>query len=163
MIINSFDNFSIGTFEPEHEIWNFFLTKRILLKHYENANQKKYSLHATGSAKSRIYARKSTKRGFSKKAIKRIKFFCCFRFLWISWRPGMLNWKQLVFLVSKILYKQYVELLLDSIIDKPDCAWWQFFGNYNNLIIEKAPLFNVSTSLVIQGKFSANNFEKCWD
>ena len=31
-----------GAFEPVHEIWNFFLAKSILLKHYENGNKKKY-------------------------------------------------------------------------------------------------------------------------
>ena len=45
----------------------FELTKSILLKHYENANKKKYS-----------YAGKSTKRGFSKKAIARIEIFLLF-------------------------------------------------------------------------------------
>ena len=34
-----------------------------------------FSLHVPGSAKSRIYAGKSTKRGFSEKAIARIDFF----------------------------------------------------------------------------------------
>ena len=29
-----------GTFEPVHEIQNFFLAKTILLKHYENGNKK---------------------------------------------------------------------------------------------------------------------------
>ena len=51
------------------------LTKNILLKHYEYAVKKKYSQHAPGPAKPRIYTGKSTKRGFSKKAITRIEFF----------------------------------------------------------------------------------------
>ena len=46
--------------------WNLiFLAKSILLKHYENGDKKIFSLHVPGSAKSRIYAGKSTKRGFS--------------------------------------------------------------------------------------------------
>ena len=55
--------------------FKFFLAKNILSKHYENGNEKKYSQLVQGSAKSRIYAGKSTKRGFSKKGLARIKFF----------------------------------------------------------------------------------------
>ena len=36
------------------------------------------------------------------------------RFLWISRRPGTLNWKQLVFLLSKILYKKCGILMVAS-------------------------------------------------
>ena len=81
-------------------IFKIFFAKNILLKHYENGNKKIFSQLVPGSAKSRIYAGKSTKRGFSE------NFFCCFRFLRISRRPGTLNWKRLVFLLSKILYKK---------------------------------------------------------
>ena len=42
------------------------------------AIRKKYSYNVPGSAKSRIYAGKSTKRGFSKKALKRIEIFFLF-------------------------------------------------------------------------------------
>ena len=63
------------------------------------------------SAKSRIYAEKSTKKGFSKKALVRIDFFFCFRFLWISRKPGTLNWEQVFFWLSKNLYKQCVYFL----------------------------------------------------
>jgi hypothetical protein len=55
--------------------FEFFLAKSILLKHYENGKKKKYPKHVPGSAKSRIYAGKSTKRRFSKKALERIDFF----------------------------------------------------------------------------------------
>ena len=51
------------------------LVKSILLKHYENGDNKKYSQLVTGSAKSRIYAGKSTKSIFSKKGLTRIFFF----------------------------------------------------------------------------------------
>jgi hypothetical protein len=50
----------------------------ILLKYYENGSKKKYPGHAPGSAKSRIYTGKSTKREFSKKARARIKFLLLF-------------------------------------------------------------------------------------
>ena len=63
-----------GTFEPVHEI-RFFLAKSILLKHYENGKKKKYLKHIPESAKSRIYSGKSTKRGFSKKALSKIEIF----------------------------------------------------------------------------------------
>ena len=54
-----------------------FLAKSILLKHYENGNEKKYPYYDPRSAKSRTYAGKSTKRGFSKEALAlaRIDFF----------------------------------------------------------------------------------------
>ena len=83
-----------------------FLAKSILLKHYENGNKKKYSQLVPGSTKCRTCAGKSTKRGFSKKGLARIKFFSCFRFLWISRRPGTLNWERVVFLPSKTLYRK---------------------------------------------------------
>ena len=76
-----FGNFSIL---PKWHFWtcawnsNFFLAKSILLKHYENGNKKKYSQLVPGSAKSRIYSGKSTKRGFSKKGLVRIEIFFLF-------------------------------------------------------------------------------------
>ena len=45
-------------------------------------------------------------RDFLKKPWRELNFSCWFRFLWISRRPGRLNWKWLVFLLSKILYKK---------------------------------------------------------
>ena len=88
--------------------FKIFLAKSILLKHYENGNKKKYSQLVPGSAKSRIYSGKSTKRGFSKKGLTRIIFFSCLRFLWISRRPGTQNWEWVVFLPSKNLYRKCV-------------------------------------------------------
>jgi hypothetical protein len=52
-----------------------FLAKSILLKHYENGKKKKYPKHVQGFPKSRIYAGKNTKRGFSLRALARIDFF----------------------------------------------------------------------------------------
>jgi len=48
------------------------------LKHYENGNKKIFSQLVPGSAKSRIYAGKSTKRGFSKKALTEIEKYFLF-------------------------------------------------------------------------------------
>ena len=67
-----------GTFKPVHEIQNFFLAKIIVLKYYENGNKNFFSYHNPGSAKSRIYAGKSTKRGFSKKALTEIEKYFLF-------------------------------------------------------------------------------------
>ena len=49
---------------------------------------------------------KVLKGDFLKKDSRELKFFSCFRFLWISRRPGMLNWERVVFLPSKILYRK---------------------------------------------------------
>ena len=57
-----------------------------------------------GSAKSRIYADKHSKRGFSKKDLR---VLILFRFLWIFWRPGMLNWEWVFFsCIKTCMYKQ---------------------------------------------------------
>jgi hypothetical protein len=72
-ILAIFQFFPNGTFEHVYEILIFFLSKSILLKYYENGNEENFSIHVPGSTKSRIYAGKSTKRGFSKKALMRIE------------------------------------------------------------------------------------------
>ena len=61
------------------------------MKNSQNGNKKFFSYHDPGSAKSRIYAGKSTLRGFSKKALTEIEIFFCFRFELIPRRPGTLN------------------------------------------------------------------------
>ena len=60
---------------PVDGIQKFLEAKSIFLKHYENGNKILFSYHVPGSAKSRIYAGKSTKRGFSKKALTEIEIF----------------------------------------------------------------------------------------
>ena len=52
--------------------------------------------------------KKVQKGDFLKKDSRELKFFSCFRFLWISRRPGTLNWEQVVFLLSKIIYRKCV-------------------------------------------------------
>ena len=42
-ILAKMKNSQNGTFEPVHEIQNFFLAKSILLKHYENGNKNFFS------------------------------------------------------------------------------------------------------------------------
>ena len=60
--------------------WNSKIcwAKSILLKHCENGNNFFFLQLVPGSAKSRIYAGKSTKRGFSKKGLTRIEIFFLF-------------------------------------------------------------------------------------
>ena len=95
-----FGNFSILP------IWHFwtcawnsklFLAKIILLKHYENENKKKYSQLDPNPG---FMQEKVQKGDFLKKDSQEF-FFSCFRFLWISQRPGKLNWEWVVFLPSK--------------------------------------------------------------
>jgi hypothetical protein len=77
-ILAKLKNCQNGTFEPGHEIQKNFLTRSILLKHYGNGNKNFFSQLVPGSSKSRNYAGKSTKKGFSKKGLARINFFFLF-------------------------------------------------------------------------------------
>ena len=88
--------------------WNSkkILTRSILLKHYGNGNKKFFSQLVPGSAKSRTMQEKVQKGDFLKKDSRELKSFSCFRFLWISRRPGTLNWERVVFLPSKSLYRK---------------------------------------------------------
>ena len=55
-----------GTFELVHEIWNFFLTKSILLKRYENDNTKKNHKTSQGLPNPGFMQEKVQKEGFQK-------------------------------------------------------------------------------------------------
>ena len=92
--------------------FEFFLTKSILLKHYEDGNKKKYSYLSKGPPNPGFMQKKVQKGDFLKKTSRESIFFCCFRFLWISRRPGTLNWERVFFWLSKNLYKQCVVLWL---------------------------------------------------
>ena len=65
-----------GTFEPVHEIQNFFWPKAFFSSIMKMATRNLF--RNPGSAKSRIYAENSTKKGFSKKGLTRIEFFLLF-------------------------------------------------------------------------------------
>ena len=52
---------------------------------------------------------------FLKKPSRELKNYFCFRFLWISRRPGTLNWERVFFWLSKNLYSQ-CEVSLTSIL-----------------------------------------------
>ena len=101
-----------GTFEPMHGIQIFFglkdffwsVMKMIFTKNVPNMFQDppnpgfRYLILENWD--------------FLKKDSVEMKFFSCFRFLWIFWRPGKHNWERVFFSLSKNLYKQCVELLL---------------------------------------------------
>ena len=85
-----------------------------------------------------IMQEKVQKGDFLKKPSWELKFFCCFRFLWISQRPGTLNWKWLVFLLSKILYKKCVQNRSQKMVS------WAFFNTLDSLSSPSAmPLFKM--------------------
>ena len=73
--------------------WNSknFLAKSILLKHYENGDKKFFHNMSQGLPNPGFMQEKVQKGDFLKKPTRKLKFFCCFRFLWISRRPGTLN------------------------------------------------------------------------
>ena len=50
--------------------------------------------------------KKVQKGDFLKTDSRESKIFSCFRYLWISRRPGTLNWERVVFLPSKNLYRK---------------------------------------------------------
>ena len=104
-----FGNFSIL---PKWHFWTrawnskFFLAKNIILKHYENGNKKNIHNLSQGLPNQGFMKEKVQKGDFLKKDSRELNFFSCFRFLWISRRPGTLNWEWVVFLPSKILYRK---------------------------------------------------------
>ena len=95
-----------GTFEPVHEIQKFFWPKVFFWSIMKVPFRKNIHNMPQGPSNPRFMQEKVQKGDFLKKPSRELKFFCCFRFLWVSRRPGTLNWKWLVFLLSKILYKK---------------------------------------------------------
>ena len=96
----------------------FFWLKSFFWSIMKMAIRKKLQ-HVPGSAKSRICAGKSTKREFSKKGLARENWIpFCLGFLWISWRPGMLNWKRVFF--------GHLKSCTCS-VDKADLIKWKLF------------------------------------
>ena len=68
--------------------------------------------------------KKVQKGDFLKKDSRELKFFSCFRFLWISRRPETLNWERVVFLLSKIIYRKCV---LNMPSKKDQQKIWSFY------------------------------------
>ena len=83
---------------PLDKLWILFLVAIFIMLQKNAFGQKNFWISCTGPKVpfwqffnfARICAGKSTKRGFFKKGLARF-FFFCFRFLWISQRPGTLN------------------------------------------------------------------------
>ena len=92
--------------------WNskIFLAKSIRLRHYENGDKKFFRNMSQGLPNPGFMQEKVQKGDF-------LKIFSCFRFLWISRRPGTLNWEQVVFLPSKNLYRKCDKALNLTLLD----------------------------------------------
>ena len=108
-ILAIFQFFQNGTFELVHEIQNFFWPKVFFWSIMKVPFRKNIHNMPQGPPNPGFMQEKVQKGDFLKKPWWELIFFCCFRFLWISQRSGTLNWKRLVFLVSKILYKKCAE------------------------------------------------------
>ena len=76
-----------GFGRPWYKLWIFFLVPIFIMLQKNAFGQKKFEFHA-----------QVQKCHFGK--IEK------FRFLWISWRPGTLNWEGVLFCLSKNLYSQ---------------------------------------------------------
>ena len=97
-----------GTFEPVHEIQNFFWPKAFFWSIMKMAIRKFFHNLSQGPPNPGFMQEKVQKGDFLKKDSRELFFFSCFRFLWISRRPGTLNWERVVFLPSKNLYRKCV-------------------------------------------------------
>ena len=95
-----------GTFEPMHEIWSFFSPKTFFWSIMKMGIRKNFHSLSQGPPNPGFIQEKVQKGDFLKKDSRELKFFSCFRFLWISRRPGTLNWERVVFLPSKNLYRK---------------------------------------------------------
>ena len=98
-----------------HEIWNFFGQKHSFQALWK-CQYEKISITCPRVRNPGFMQEKVQKGEFLKKDSWELKFFSCFRFLWISRRPGTLNCERVVFWLSKILYRKCG--LWDPI-------WWQ--------------------------------------
>ena len=104
-----------STFEPGHEIWISFLAKSILFwSIMKMAIRKNFHNLSQGPPNPGFMQEKVQKGDFLKKDSRELKFFSCFRFLWISRRSGTLNWERVVFLLSKIIYRKCSGLWLKN-------------------------------------------------
>ena len=111
-ILAKLKNCQNGTFEPGHEIQNFFWSKAFFWSLMKMAIKIFFHNSSQGPPNPGFMQEKVQKGDFLKKDSRELKFFSCFRFLWISLRPGTLNWERVVFLLSKILYSKCVIVLI---------------------------------------------------
>ena len=105
-ILAKMKNCQNGTFEPVHEIQNFFWPKAFFWSIMKMAIRKNIHNLSRGPPNPGFTQEKVQKGDFLKKPLRELKKKSGFRFLWISWRPGTLNWERVVFLLSKILYRK---------------------------------------------------------
>ena len=97
-----------GTFEPVHEIQKKFWPKAFFWSIMKMGIRKNIHNLSKGPPNPGFMQEKVQKGDFLKKDSRELNFFSCFRFLWISRRPGTLNWERVVFLPSKNLYRKCV-------------------------------------------------------
>ena len=83
-------------FRPKAFFWS--IMKMAIRKNIHNLSQ--------GPPNPGFMQKKVQKGDFLKKPSRELKNYFCFRFLWISRRPGTLYWKRVFFWSSKNLYKQ---------------------------------------------------------
>ena len=95
-----------GTFEPMQEIQRNVGPKTFFWSIIKMAIRKFFHNLSQGPPNPGFMQKKVQKGDFLKKDSRELKFFSCFRFLWISRRPGTLNWERVVFLLSKIIYRK---------------------------------------------------------
>ena len=98
-----------GTFEPVHEIRNFFQPKAVFWSIMKMTIRKSIHNLSQGPPNPGFMQKKVQKGDFLKKDSQELKNLFCFRFLWISGRSGTLNCERVFFWLSKNLCKQCAE------------------------------------------------------
>ena len=105
-ILAKLKNCQNGTFKPVHEIQKFFWPKAFFWSVMKMGIRKNIHNLSKGPPNLGLMQEKVQNGDFLKKDSVELKNFVCFRFLWISRRPGNLNWERLFFWLTKNLYKQ---------------------------------------------------------
>ena len=90
-ILAKMKNCQNGTFEPVHEIQNFFWPKVFFWSIMKMAIRKFFCIMTQGPPNPGFMQGKVQKGDFLKKPSRKLKFFFSFRFEWIPQRPGTLN------------------------------------------------------------------------
>ena len=90
-ILAIFQFWQNGTFEPVHEIWNFFWPKAFFWSIMKMAIRKNIHNMPQGPSNPGFMQEKVQKWDFLKKPSRELKNYFCFRFLWIPWTPGRVN------------------------------------------------------------------------
>ena len=96
-ILAKLKNCQNGTFEPVHEIQNFFWPKAFFWSIMKMGIRKNIHNLSQVPPNPGFMQEKVQNGAFLKKDSRELIFFSCFRFLWISRRPGTQNWERVVF------------------------------------------------------------------